>query len=735
MQGGSTTITISPDELDKSTPVSIAQGSGPDCFGAHRISDVQSLNGLTMPIRHDLTFAVDLPTAPDKPDQVYLAVYPGGESFAPMLIKATVNGKHVTATLPGASSTAHASASRAMLPHGAVDYLLEVPERLMYDWVAYFTTNTTSDAKFKITYPSDLDYEELSNIEIALAKVDPALASASVEPIPYPIEVNLLPSGPTVEPWGGNVLAGLVWAIDVNLSYMSFEAAENPASVDAKLAHLYVHLLEQLHAPFVGIGTDLVRTFYGTLNSWIWLDEALAVWQETQLASNYVPQEALDNRAFLTRHGLEYAPPPSVLGIPTGSDAPARQHGRGASMFLRKLPAQNVLRGVLSRREETQGESLLTGELATVQILPVDALRDMSGGDISSVWLKFCDDYTQNLVYPGQPVDDWTDDLVTHQSTQGIINKPGDTWRTVWNSPDLSANFYFISFPTPWPQDGSLQVTLSNARGDYGAALLYSVDSSHQGVDYIATMKGTATYTLHNAGTKFASENAGLLIVVANSHAETPYDSLSTFTLQVSAAGPSANYPYIYVDAGLITFYCGHGGFQWKLNFGFSTYTLYPTPKDIVPMLQWSGTGFFASGQLLLADANPDYSSTIPSTLDISGNLFPGPPAMLSIPALHFTGVSRGSGETLDFQLDIDQVPCTTSGSEIDCRVSVGDFKKNPRNYLVSDKVTDTAKDGSWVANCVPDLTLGYYPDDMHAIAVYFYPPSSNQQSEVKQHQ
>jgi len=248
-------------------------------------------------------------------------------------------------------------------------------------------------------------------------------------------------------------------------------------------------------------------------------------------------------------------------------------------------------------------------------------------------------------------------------------------------------------------------------------------------------MKGTATYTLHNAGTKFASENAGLLIVVANSHAETPYDSLSTFTLEVSAAGPSANYPYIYVDAGLITFYCGHGGFQWKLNFGFSTYTLYPTPKDIVPMLQWSGTGFFASGQLLLADANPDYSSTIPSTLDISGNLFPGPPAMLSIPALHFTGVSRGSGETLDFQLDIDQVPCTTSGSEIDCRVSVGDFKKNPRNYLVSDKVTDTAKDGSWVANCVPDLTLGYYPDDMHAIAVYFYPPSSNQQSEVKQHQ
>ena len=525
--GGEVSLAVSPGALDGQAQLTIEKAMNPPPGAPGQVSGTFSVKGLPLSTNGPITVEAEATRGIPEGD-VYLVVNEFGEGSAELWVQARVEQGRLIAELPprqapedDPTAALKSSARRNQEP----------PAGLIQRISMFFlgARRTRTQGRFRVNYPTDVVVDTLlSGFEEADTKLT-ALGFSTGSTSAAPIDVRITRwRSRRGEAWGR--AQNIVWTRDAEIHVVR-SLLEGPVGlVQPKAAHLFFHHVQGLYTP-------RGRVFESSERSWLWFDEAAAIWFERWFApgrDSYIPREALANRRFLSKHGLQY---PLVNRFLSSNINEARQHGYGASMFVEFLnhqafPDQPSWLSMLYQ-QKAMPSSLDRDQSA---VSPVEALDATPQIGIREAWTGFVLAYALGQIYPdGQgwrEIPDWDEKLLAEPavSESHIFSSDKDvTFR--WKSQDLSARFYHVSFHRTWAQthlDSTVNVQVASTGQDARALLLDSFEGEMQGL-----IGQTDTGFQREIG-RFVQDGTNLFVAAVNIRAREPYDEFSNIETRVS---------------------------------------------------------------------------------------------------------------------------------------------------------------------------------------------------------
>lgn len=427
----------------------------------------------------------------------------------PRFLKTSRNGQWLQAELPPVAAVAAAPGRQPSRASTPVQTFWVVT-----GWLAL----QSDDGKFEVLYPA----EAHSAVEQTLI---PALKSgrSMIESLGFdwsrrsnwPLQVTVSSLSTP-----GNTVYGLAQTSIAGINYHSLaidggDLSANGLTLRTRTVwHELFHLAQFLYDP---------RNSYTqakSAGSWLWLDEASAVWFEeyaSRLAGNggYLPEIMVSNIRF---------PKERCLDASSLDNATATTHGYGAAMFLRYLERSTAAStiGALIRRK-SDGSSPLAALNATT--------------NLATVWADFIRSYVIGDIYTG---------TTAAPEPAMVASSTSSTTYLAWNdtreiqlplpaTPDLAARFVWInlddntsvvnyippdggpSIAKPWAADTKLTITLNTPAGDVGQGALYRYQNG--AFTLVDTINGSVTIE-DIAVQAEADSNSWLKFLVAFAHTD-----------------------------------------------------------------------------------------------------------------------------------------------------------------------------------------------------------------------
>lgn len=586
---------------------------------AHRASDVFVLTGLPETIGAPIEVAIDLQSPG-----------PAGETYVMAegldILEARVDGSRVYATIPATEElTAQASKmyATAAAPAGASR---SGPEISLYV-MTFYRRSSSAKGNFLLFYPPELEQTAAASavvLEEAYQKVaDTGLSWAARRRV---IRAVLQPFGASrADRWGEvepSILGVAYHSISLNSTKISGAALE--AEARASIAHELYHIAQALYDPR---GAYRQAKFSGT---WLWFQEASATWFEGVFLGDdaYVPQTVKShNYSFLTTHGLEFPP---------GNENDVRDHGYGASLFLRSLAASNpgAVTAILKR-----GAVRGSGLLANPSLSPVEAIDAEVG--VSGKWRTFVKDYIAGRVTAGGYP---TKGELLGQVSVHCNLATGPCAPTVWNSADLSAKVWMIDLPDNLKPNAKLVLELKDPAASTEAVLF-------RGTDWGQVAAFTAKQEIADADA-LARQSRRLILVVIDFHASKPFTESREITLTIEAGELFPKYAVISLANA-----------PWIMTRSTIYYEAPNRTRDVPqhydPMgnviggptlsgqapLTWTGNSFSASGKIT--------SGENWCQIAISGSITEANPTRTLSARFSQTCFYKGGDETSDTEKDV----------------------------------------------------------------------------------
>ena len=520
VSGGGLTVTVPGGAFSQPATLTIRRGaSAATPMEKFRTTEVFQLEGLPDERAREITVTLDVTRSVTVSGADFVAA--AGEVFVPsaaalgsppMLIKSTRAGSKVTATIPAATgpTTGGADGPEPLAADPDVRQTFTI-------WgITGYAELVSAQGHFRVNYPvTDLVLGGAEEVAKGLESAYTKLAALSFDwtrRSSWPVYVSMA----SFPPESATRLAETVpsrWGINsywihVNTDRLNAQA-DIPLMQEAA-AHELLHLAQFLYDPRNRI--SMARD----PGKWLWADEATSVWFENVYSGKSTPPQVVrENHAFMTRHGLEYAP---------GDDPTVVQdHGYGAALLMRDL----------AKRKGDAAVAELVRRKSNSQVLPVDAYDLQTGASAESTWRLFVDEYARGHLYTGfpTPADLW----VTTSGNRYAFASSADAGKTFdWAAPDLSARLYGIQFTdTSWAPGTSVVLELTDERKD-AISLVYTLKGG--ALTSLGYHVHGEPFTVPNAEA-FAKDGTSLLVIVANGRAVSPYTGTTPISLNVSAGG------------------------------------------------------------------------------------------------------------------------------------------------------------------------------------------------------
>ncbi|MBI1352783.1 MAG: hypothetical protein GC160_00445 [Acidobacteria bacterium] len=537
--GGSISVAVPPGVFADAAQVTIERALNAPAGSPNDVSEAFAISGLPLATNGPLTVEADalgaLPTG-----DVYLVVSERGDGSDSLWVPARVAQGRLTADLP-ARAAPPADELRASLrdeAHAKDQISAGLWQRVTMAFVGGYRTR--SQGRFRVTYPQTLAVDELiAGFEQAERRLG-ALGFTRLAGAPSPIDVRVRSARGPEEPWGE--VRNALWTRATTIQ-VSEALLNGPVSlVQPKAAHLLMHYSQGLYDPRAG--TALASY---PLSSWLWFDEASAIWFERWFgpsAGDFVPAEALENRRFLTKRGLEL---PLVTEFLNSNIDEVRRHGYGASMFVeslnsRQFPTDSAWLARLYAAKATPSAA----DSSTPALSPVDALGQSLQVPLASAWTSFVVGYLMGEVYPdGQgwrEIPGWKDELAiapTVAQSQTLSDESPVSFS--WKAGDLSVRFYRVVFDGAWAQshsDSTLNVQIAST-GGVGAAVVF--DTVGGEIRGFAGAVNVGEPALPQDVSRLARDGANLYIAAINTRARSPFDESGDEGLRATAVRHSGD--------------------------------------------------------------------------------------------------------------------------------------------------------------------------------------------------
>ena len=527
LAGGTTTLTVPAEAWSGDRELRLFTAPKSAAFHPDPASGVYALAGLPEAIPVSLTVSADLagPTPPE--GDVYLVLKEAGFDAGVVYVKATVEGNRATATLPPRKAAQYATqTSQPLYSRAAEEPLPEAPILnpiyLMFisgiesrDVYSVFRNALLPTVNFEVVYPKGFDTKSVDEVIEMVAlrfKVlkDFGLMRSSFEPFMVwfgPIE------GERKEEWGD--VSKPAWTgegtlrIDPNCAFPRGGRTPSKEELRAKVSHLLAHLGQDtfdLRSP----AARAERPY-----PWLWMDEAVATWFETQEpdAPAYTPDrfpvQALDNHAFLIRQGLEFRA--------TADNVPnVRAHGYGAYFFVRSLDYRSGMKGRWSELYQQRAEGYTS---------PLVALARL-GLSIPQAWQDFCRSYFLSDIVETQGLYTKLLDLAFETTVE--FRSAADRPQTFsFDIPDLSARLLSVRLEGTFSKTAKIRAQVLGGAELGISGYVVAADRSAQGGS--PSVLPEVTYPAE----ELATGNLSLILMVINSRAVPPYASVTPATLKI----------------------------------------------------------------------------------------------------------------------------------------------------------------------------------------------------------
>lgn len=545
VSGGGLTLTVPGGAFSGANSVKVMRNTSEEPE-ENQTGDTFGITGLPETTAAAVTVSVDLPTPPSDPTKVYLVVSEASAGGGELFLKATVQGNHVTATLPQRALGLRAQAANSSLEptvsaaHPRADESLTslLVLYVIYDMDTYqspggnllFLFSQKLGIQSKVTQLGALADPKDGSLNSFVAQVGFAAAWQEAKPVlVYPrTSATRAAWSPGAVYDAEGVAAMTLVSLRDNWS-SSYISIWNPVgrTVDVLhwvLTHELAHVLQdQAAAPSQEELAFTDRSWLGTQESIAWAVGCKRFPDMTNVACIRTPEaEGLYNLKRLATLGLGYSWDSANHRVFDLAIA--------ESNFL-TYSADNF---AISQRWAILGGIATQRGIGSNRVLPVDAINRVLAIpplDVGDAWLGF---WKYVALRVGLPSLSTMFDFVKNT---GSVLKFGasDVDRTlVWHgSADLTMNFYEVDFPSPWPWEEERPLTISaTATGEGRSPIVVVINTTMDGqLQIVAT--GTSV-KLTNLRDLAATTRGRLYVMVINPNAVTPYDNRADITLRLA---------------------------------------------------------------------------------------------------------------------------------------------------------------------------------------------------------
>lgn len=447
-------------------------------------------------------------------------------------LEVTQNGDQLSAIIPASSPETGKTTSTNRTTSAVKDSFS------MWAIAGYYAIES-SNKHFRITYPaSDLIQGGAEQIAAQLEASYDKLVSYGfswADRTRLPIEINIQPvigsDGSPTSRWGEYVPS--IWGINhysINLNANNINNQTEIDTMKLSASHELFHLVQAMYD---------ARSWYSIAKNrgrWYWMDEASAVWFETQMSpdpNNYLASVAKDNSNFLYNNSLDFY---------TGSDSEVESHGYGASIFLKYYT---------KKYGNTSICELYKLHDKSTSYTPLDALESVSKYNMFLDWSMFCQDYFSGKLYSATVLPLGSRIKLSESFIVKSTLYNSDFFNTDNHSPGLSARLYVVNLAnlngiTPAKTSAYFTCNYPNPKDYNLTTTIYRVKNKPETVTQLGTLKKLGLNEsneliydceVSNIG-DIADSDDGIYCLIANTSND-PTDIY--FDLMTEICGPSTS--------------------------------------------------------------------------------------------------------------------------------------------------------------------------------------------------
>jgi len=386
-----------------------------------------------------------------------------------------------------------------------------------------------SGTYFRIYHANHIEADDVVDLNhygfyAALTKLRDTYGFSYAKRTRWPIDVYLLkPDRPDED----GALVTSFWGANSNYIEINEALMGNWTRRNLTASHEFFHLVQGLYDP----ASSREQASREKYPRW-WLDEAMSTWaEELVVPSNYVPSNYIGNieQPFILTSdngGVAY-------GL-NASGKDAEQHGYGMAPLVKYLA---------SRRKESLldfYQSIKNGSD------PVWALRHaMPEEDIGDWYNDYFHQLVEGKLYPYKTPFETMMGIVRAGRTLRLEPTSGDpvSWKSfVPSPPDLAAAPYLLTFASDYPDPPADSVFVVRYKGDPPIGLqmfrLFRGDQEQAQRVAFSLGDGETKFEVIPNAQDFKKTSSGLLTLVTNTSAQSPYTQARAGVLSFGLAKP-----------------------------------------------------------------------------------------------------------------------------------------------------------------------------------------------------